>query len=99
MLTSRSQTALATSTDAAGSGVRRDSTNTHTIVSGAQTKVVNTLAAVSDSHRNALKSSEDMRGQTRMVGTIRTLSVTEQPLKISQTHAMSAIPSRSETDV
>jgi hypothetical protein len=87
------------STDAAGSGVRRDATNTHTIVSGVQTEVVNTLAAASDSHRSASKSPEDMRGQNRMVGTIRTLPVAEQLLKITQSHAMSAITARNGIDI
>ena len=63
--------------DPTGSAVRHDVTNTHTIASGIQSEVVNTLAVVSDSRRKALKGPEDTRGQNRMVSTVRTLPVAE----------------------
>jgi hypothetical protein len=99
LLTFRSKKALVISADADGSGVRHEVTNTHTIDSGVQSDVVDTLAIVSDSHRNALKSPEDTRGQNQMASIIRTLPTAEQPLKITQTHARSAISARNETDV
>jgi len=64
-------------TDAAISSVSHDVTNNHTTAPGTQNDVVNTLAIVSDSHRNALKSPEDACGQSRVVSTIRTLPVVE----------------------
>ena len=80
LLTSRSQKALTANTNTTTSAVRHDVAETHTIVSGVQNDIVNTRAIVSDSHRDALKSPEDTRGQNRMVSTIRTLPVFEQPL-------------------
>jgi hypothetical protein len=75
------------------------SRTTHTTVSGVQSNAVNTLAIVSDSHRNASKNPEDTRGRNPTVSTIHTLSVAEQPLKITQSHAMSAISARNGTDI
>ena len=80
MLTSRSQKALTVNTNTTASAVRHNAAETHTIVSGVQNDVVNTRAIVSDSHRNVLESPEDTRSQNRMVSTIRTLPVFEQPL-------------------
>jgi hypothetical protein len=85
------QKALAIATNVAVSAVRHDVMNTHIISPGVQNNTVNTPAIISDSHRNVLKSPEDTRGQNGTVSTIRTLSVAEQPLKINQTHARSAI--------
>jgi hypothetical protein len=101
LLNYRSRKVLATSADAADSSVRHASTNTHTIISGVQSDVVNAPAVVSDSHRNRnlLKSPEDTCSQNRMVSAIRTLPVAEQPLKIIQSHARSAISARNETDI
>ena len=51
--------------------------NTDAIASDVQNDTVNTPTTVPDIRRNALKSSEDTRGQSPIVSTIRTLPVTE----------------------
>jgi hypothetical protein len=85
--------------DAAVFAVRHDVKNTHNIGSGVRDAVVGTLAIVSGGHLNALKSPEEMRGQNHTVSTIRTLPVTEQPLKITQPYARSAISNRNGTGI
>jgi len=79
LLTSCLQKTLAIDTDPAVLAASHDVTNTYTIVSGVQNNVVNIPALFSDNHRSALKSAEDMRGQSRVVSTIRTVPVVEQP--------------------
>ena len=76
MLIFHFQKELTTNADAATSAVHHV-TSTHNLVSGIRNDVAGTRTIVSDSHRKALKSSEDASGQDRKVGTIRTLSVTE----------------------
>ena len=78
LLTSCFQKTLTINTDPAVPGVTHDATNTHTVVSGVQNNVVNP-AVVSDSHCNALKSSEDTCGQNRVVYTIHTTSGSSAP--------------------
>ena len=63
-------------TNPTASTVRHDVADTSTIVPGVRNDV-NTRPIVSDSHRNALRRSEDTRGQNRMVSVIRTLPVDE----------------------
>ena len=64
-------------TDGTIPAVHDDVTNTRTLVSGIRNGVTDTPTIVSDGHRKASKISEDVYGQDRKVGTIRTLSVTE----------------------
>jgi len=76
LLTFYFQKELTIDTGAAVPVIRHDVTNTHAVVSGVRDVVANTRTIVSESHRNALKSS-DTRGQEQRVSAIRSLPVTE----------------------
>ena len=58
-------------TDATISAVHRGVTNTLSLVPAVRNDVVDTRATVSDSHCKASKISEDVCGQDRKVGIIR----------------------------
>jgi len=78
--------AIPMNTDTAAAAVHNDVTNTKTITSGIQNDVVNTPVAVSDSHRNASKRPEDLRGQNRPVSVIYSIyrRVTTDPCLASR---------------
>lgn len=75
MLTFRFQKELAKDGNAIVSTIRHDVVDTDAIASDVRNDAVNTPTIISDIHRNALKNSEDTRGQGLGVSTIRPLSV------------------------
>ena len=77
MLTFRFQKELAKGGNAIVSTIPHDVTNTDVIASYARNDAVNTPTIISDIRRNALKSSEDTRGQGLGASAIQPLPVTE----------------------
>jgi hypothetical protein len=69
------QRELGTNRNVTASTIRHGVVNTDAIASYVRNDVANTPTIVSDTHRNALKSSEDTRGQDLRVSAVRPLPV------------------------